>query len=366
MANAINALNINNNNYVITVPYGICSTSAGTTAKTISVDKFSLESGAIIAVKFTNGNTANSPTLNVNSLGAKPIYYKGTAATKGLFETNKIYELIYNGEQWDLVGDINNTNIAIGKTADAKTTTEALTNGNVYLNFVENDAVKSSRKITGSGATTVTADTSGNITIKSTDTNTHYTTGLKVGNAASATVNTAATNGNVYLNVLDDTTVRDSHKIVGSGATTVTSDANGVITISSTDSNTVYTHPTTSGNKHIPSGGSSGQILRWSADGTAAWGADNNTVYTHPTTTARTGVPTSNQTPGFGGTFTVNQVSNDAAGHVTAITSRTVTIPNATATTSASGLMSAADKTKLDGITAGAAAVQIITWGTND
>lgn len=34
-----------------------------------------------------------------------------------------------------------------------------------------------------------------------------------------------------------------------------------------------YSHPTTSGNKHIPSGGSSGQILKWSADGTAAWGA---------------------------------------------------------------------------------------------
>lgn len=42
---------------------------------------------------------------------------------------------------------------------------------------------------------------------------------------------------------------------------------------------TVYSHPTTSGNKHIPSGGSSGQILRWSADGTAVWGADNNTIY---------------------------------------------------------------------------------------
>ena len=46
-----------------------------------------------------------------------------------------------------------------------------------------------------------------------------------------------------------------------------------------TPTNTVYTHPTTSGNKHIPAGGSSGQILRWSADGTAAWGADNNTMY---------------------------------------------------------------------------------------
>nr|WP_302549691.1 hypothetical protein [Enterocloster clostridioformis] len=40
-----------------------------------------------------------------------------------------------------------------------------------------------------------------------------------------------------------------------------------------------YVHPTTSGNKHIPSGGTSGQILRWSADGTAAWGADNSTIY---------------------------------------------------------------------------------------
>ena len=38
-----------------------------------------------------------------------------------------------------------------------------------------------------------------------------------------------------------------------------------------------YTHPTTSGNKHVPSGGSSGQFLGWSADGTAAWVANPNT-----------------------------------------------------------------------------------------
>ena len=46
-----------------------------------------------------------------------------------------------------------------------------------------------------------------------------------------------------------------------------------------TTQDTVYTHPTSAGNKHIPTGGSSGQILRWSAAGTAAWGADNNTTY---------------------------------------------------------------------------------------
>lgn len=40
-----------------------------------------------------------------------------------------------------------------------------------------------------------------------------------------------------------------------------------------------YTHPTTAGNKHIPAGGAAGQILRWSADGTAVWGSDNNTTY---------------------------------------------------------------------------------------
>ena len=32
-----------------------------------------------------------------------------------------------------------------------------------------------------------------------------------------------------------------------------------------------YTHPTSAGNKHIPTGGSSGQILKWSSSGTATW-----------------------------------------------------------------------------------------------
>ena len=40
-----------------------------------------------------------------------------------------------------------------------------------------------------------------------------------------------------------------------------------------------YQHPTSAGNKHIPSGGKSGQILRWSQDGTAVWGDDEDTTY---------------------------------------------------------------------------------------
>lgn len=40
-----------------------------------------------------------------------------------------------------------------------------------------------------------------------------------------------------------------------------------------------YVHPTTTGNKHIPSGGKEGQILRWHASGQAVWGEDINTEY---------------------------------------------------------------------------------------
>ena len=56
--------------------------------------------------------------------------------------------------------------------------------------------------------------------------------------------------------------------------------------------------------------------------------ADGANKYVHPTYTARTGKPTANQTPAFGGTATVSQITSDATGHVTAATDRTITIPN--------------------------------------
>lgn len=66
--------------------------------------------------------------------------------------------------------------------------------------------------------------------------------------------------------------------------------------------------------------------------------SNTDTVYTHPSYTARTGVPTANQTPAFGGTFQVTQPVSDATGHITAMNSRTITIPSAVASTSAPGL----------------------------
>ena len=85
-----------------------------------------------------------------------------------------------------------------------------------------------------------------------TDTNTHYASNTIVASAATATSNGAAANGSVYLNHIENGSVRNAHKIVGGGATSVTSDTAGTITISST--NTTYSTATTSSNGLMSAG----------------------------------------------------------------------------------------------------------------
>lgn len=60
-----------------------------------------------------------------------------------------------------------------------------------------------------------------------------------------------------------------------------------------------------------------------------------------------TGKPTSNLMPTFGGTVTLSQITQNANGQIAA-TNRTLTIPSTAASSGAAGLMSAADKSKLD------------------
>lgn len=109
-----------------------------------------------------------------------------------------------------------------------------------------------------------------------------------------------------------------------------------------------YVHPTTSGNKHIPAGGVSGQILRWSKDGEAVWGNDKDTTYSNMTGATSDTAGTSGLVPAPEAGATTRYLRSDGTWQ---------TPPNTTygtASGSAAGLMSAADKTKLDGIAAGA------------
>jgi hypothetical protein len=109
-----------------------------------------------------------------------------------------------------------------------------------------------------------------------------------------------------------------------------------------------YVHPTTAGNKHIPTGGSAGQFLKYSASGTAVWAADNNTTYsvgngglteinfTSALNTKLAGIAASANNyshPGYtarsintSGAAVLDVFTSDTAGHVTNITTRNLTL----------------------------------------
>lgn len=118
------------------IPYGTCSTAAATAAKTVTIKSnnsgagnnapFVLEVGAIIAIKFTVTNTAANPTLNVNGTGAKAIYYRGSAIAKGNLAANRTYQFVYNGTQWEFVGDIDTNTNTDTKVTQGKSTTAEL------------------------------------------------------------------------------------------------------------------------------------------------------------------------------------------------------------------------------------------------
>lgn len=81
--------------------YGTCATAAATAAKVVSCTGFTLVTGARIAVKFSYANTAASPTLNVNSTGAKAIALYGTAAAgSGAWSAGEVVEFVYDGTRF--------------------------------------------------------------------------------------------------------------------------------------------------------------------------------------------------------------------------------------------------------------------------
>lgn len=107
-----------------------------------------------------------------------------------------------------------------------------------------------------------------------------------------------------------------------------------------------YVHPTTSGNKHIPSGGSAGQVLKWSADGVAVWGTDNNTTYSNMTGATSSAAGKAGLVPAPAAGANTKYLRGDGTWQ---------TPPNTTyslATSSSNGLLSSGDFTKLSKVTA--------------
>jgi hypothetical protein len=97
----------NTANAKATYQYAECTTAAGTAAKTATLSGFTLFTGATVSIRFNNGNTAASPTLNVNSTGAKSIVINGTSSPTAAQAALSAYDtciFTYDGSYWRLVG----------------------------------------------------------------------------------------------------------------------------------------------------------------------------------------------------------------------------------------------------------------------
>lgn len=86
-----------------------CLTASDIAPKTATITpstSFSLYVGATVSVTFNESNTATSPTLNVNSTGAKPIYAFGAALSRVYYWVAKsTVQFVYNGSAWVMAAD---------------------------------------------------------------------------------------------------------------------------------------------------------------------------------------------------------------------------------------------------------------------
>lgn len=143
----------------------------------------------------------------------------------------------------------------------------------------------------------------------------HYAAYNYIG-AKDTKTNGPTENGDTYLKLYESGVKRSQFNIKGAGATTVTSDSNGNVTISSTDTNTKVTSVD---NHYTPTANSTSEISKDASSTTeATWG----------TTSLVTGV----------------NIQRDAKGHVTGMTLDSIKMP-AKPETSSSGVTSLGGKT---------------------
>lgn len=238
--------------------YGTCSTAAATAAKTVACTGFTLATGSEITVKFTVTNTVANPTLNVNSTGAKAIYYNGAAISAGYLKANKTYTFRYNGTQYDLVGDIDTnttyslSSFGITATAAELNKLDGVTATATELNYVDGVTSNIQTQLNGKLSTS--------------------------GTAAKATADANGQNiADTYIKALS----------VSGRTITYTKGDGGTGTITTQDTNTTYSNMTgasssaagKAGLVPAPSAGSQAKFLR--GDGT--WQTPTNTTYANMT-----------------------------------------------------------------------------------
>lgn len=316
--------------------YATCSTAAATAAKeaTIADQTFSLVTGARVLVKFTYANSAANSTLNVNGTGAKAIYYNGSAIGASVTDANGTYEFVYNGTQWELVGDLDtNSTYTAASATPLMDGTGAVGTSAKYAreDHVHPHDTTKVDKVDGKGLSTNDY----------TDAEKSKLSGIATG---------AEVNQNAFSNIkVGSATVAadsktDTVEFVAGDNITITPDAtNDKITIAATD--TTYSNATTS------TAGLMSASDKTKLNGIATGAEVNQNAFSNITvgsTTIQADSKTDTLTLVAGTNITLTpDATNDK-----------VTIEAATysdvVSGGESGLMSGSDKAKLDGIASGA------------
>lgn len=160
----INSINNSNTDYLISGVSDIivCDTSASTVAKTATaMDAFSLDSNLSFKIKFTNGNTASSPTLNLSNTGDKSLT---TTTSNYTLVAGTVYDCYYNGTSYVLD---NTVTVHTANTSNPHSVTkEQVGLGNCNNTADIKKAVASANKLTTARRTYVTLGTASTTTTR--------------------------------------------------------------------------------------------------------------------------------------------------------------------------------------------------------
>lgn len=83
--------------------YGTCTTAAATVAKTATIDGFVLNKGVRVLIMFTDTNTADSPTLNINGTGDIIIKSANNSIATKMWRPKQAVEFVYDGTNWQVL-----------------------------------------------------------------------------------------------------------------------------------------------------------------------------------------------------------------------------------------------------------------------
>ena len=142
--------------------YCTCTTAKDISTKDVYSSKpFTYENGTMIVVRFSEGNAGY---VNINFNGKTVPVYQGNVQYKTDFRMNTTLWLMYynNGvnDYWLLIGapSVQETKNVITSSSLGTSESGTITNGNVYLNHLNDYQVKSSHLIKGENGIEVTAD----------------------------------------------------------------------------------------------------------------------------------------------------------------------------------------------------------------